>query len=444
MKDRVRKLREQADAATSEAQAKWGELNSAREALGNAEVGDGKAITDTPEFAAAQAAREAYDVAAEAASKADDAYKSVLEIMGAEAPERPIAGAFDKPAPAGSIGEQFVGSDVFKGVAARIPDTPGSKAKVGTTDSVPVATRDQARSILRGVKAEIFSTPEDVVAPDQKAGIRALPLLPPLTVLDLITFGTTDSTSVKWVREKAFTNAAAEVAESVEGTEVTKPESKLELEPVTFDVTTIAHWMPASKQSLRDVAGVRSLIDAKLEWGLRRRLAAQVINGGGTGADLKGVLNTANIGHVDRSGSDADTFVEDIYDGVVTVGDAYGEAPNVCFVNRDDYKMLRFAREMPDGKTATGAYIFGHPSRVNPIEVEGCLILPNWDLPANHSIMGVWREFGVWMHEGISIALSDSHDDFFIKNLVAILAEFACAAGVMETTAFCEIAPAGY
>jgi hypothetical protein len=66
-------------------------------------------------------------------------------------------------------------------------------------------------------------------------------------------------------------------------------------------------------------------------------------------------------------------------------------------------------------------------------------VLPNFDLPAGMSVMGVWREFAVWMHEGLSIALSDSHDDYFIKNLVAILAEFACAAGAMETVAFCEI-----
>ena len=56
--------------------------------------------------------------------------------------------------------------------------------------------------------------------------------------------------------------------------------------------------------------------------------------------------------------------------------------------------------------------------------------------------MGVWREFAVWMHEGISIAMSDSHEDYFINNMVAILAEFAAAAGAMETVAFCEVAPA--
>jgi len=442
LKERARKLREQADAATAEAQARWDALVVARDGLANAEIPEGKALTDTAEYTAAQDAKASYDTAATEARTAEDAYKAILELMGTEAPEgsptarmTPQASASGAPV---SIGEQFIASDVYRDVAARIPDTPGSKTKVGTTDSVPVADREQARAILRGPQATIFSTPAEVVAPDQAPGIRPLPLLPPLTVLDLITMATTDSTLVKWVRENVFTNAAAEVAESVQGAEVTKPEAALTLEPVDFPVTTIAHWMPASKQSLRDIAGVRSLIDSKLEWGLRRRLARQVINGDGAGANLLGICNTPGIGHVDRSGVDAMSLIEDIYDGAVSIGDAYGEAPNVCFLGRADYKLLRFARG-DEGGAGTGSFIFGPPTRVNPIEVEGCLVLPNFDLPAGMSVMGIWREFAVWMHEGISIALSDSHEDYFIKNLVAILAEFSAAAGAMETVAFAEI-----
>ncbi len=452
LKERARKLREQADAASAEASTRWDEFVQAKtalEALGEADV------SGTPELAAAQAAQETYDVAAEASRAAERAYREVLELLGDDAPQHP-AGRAAQPAAVGqgvSMGEQFTASDAFRDVAARIPETAGSKQAIGTTTSVRVADREQARTILRGPQAAIFSTPPAVVEPDAQPGIRPLPLLPPLTVLDLITLASTDSTSVKWVREKAFTNAAAEVAESTQGSEVTKPQAALELEPVSFDVKTIAHWLPASKQALRDVSGIRSLIDAKLEWGLRRRLAAQVIAGDGLGANLRGILNTSGIGHISRSGADAPSLIEDIYDGVVTIADAYGEQPNVCFVSRADYKLLRFARDSqatlttkPDAEVVyttidTGGFIFGSPTRSNPIEVEGTLVLPNFDLPAGHSIMGVWREFAVWMREGISIALSDSHEDYFIKNLVAILAEFACAAGAMETVAFCEIAP---
>jgi len=443
LKDRARALRTQADAKTAEASTKWDELVSAREALGSVESED---LTEAPEFAAAQAAKAAYEAAATEARTAEDAYKGVLEIMGTEAPEgRDPRTRSPQPAgeaPSASFGEAFTTSDVFKNVAARIPDTPGSKVQIGATESVQVATREQARALLRNRNPQgaIFSTPPDVVAPDQKPGIRPLPLLPPLTVLDLITMSTTDSTSVKWVRENVFTNAAAEVDESVAGDEITKPEATLTLEPVSFDVTTIAHWMPASKQSLRDVAGVKSLIDAKLEWGLRRRLAKQVISGDGIGPNLLGIVNTPGIGHVDRSGVDPESFIEDVFDGVNTIGDAYGEGPNVCFVSRADYKLLRFARDNSGFEDGTGGFIFGTPRGAsNPIEIENCLVLPNWDLPAGHSIMGIWREFAVWMHEGITIGMSDSHADYYVKNLVAILAEFSAAAGAMETVAFCEI-----
>ena len=449
LKERARTLREQADAATTEAQAKWDVLVTARTALADATVPEGQALTDTPEYVAAQAAKEAYDVAGTAATTAGDGYKAVLELMGTEAPDgaarvhgQHVPDANEAPV---SLGAQFTDSDVFRDVSARIPNTPGSKLAIGTTESIQVANREQARSILRSPQGAIFSTPPDVVEPQVQPGIRPLPLLPPLTVLDLITMATTDSTSVKWIREKAFANAAAEVAESAAGYEITKPESTLELEAVNFDVTTVAHWIPASKQSLRDVAGVKSLIDAKLEWGLRRRLAKQVINGDGIGANLKGIVNTVGIGHVDRPASfTAESFMEAIYDGSVTIGDAYGESPNVCFVNRADYKLLRFARDNSGYAVGTGSYIFGSPTRSNPIEVEGTLILPNFDLPADTSIMGVWREFAVWMHEGISIGMSDSHADYYVKNLVAILAEFSAAAGAMETVAFCEIRPTGY
>jgi len=105
---------------------------------------------------------------------------------------------------------------------------------------------------------------------------------------------------------------------------------------------------------------------------------------------------------------------------------------------------LRFARDNSGFEAGTGGYIFGTPRSVNAIEVEGCLVLPNFDLPRGMSIMGIWREFAVWMHEGITIGMSDSHADYYVKNLVAILAEFSAAAGAMETVAFCEISAAEY
>jgi hypothetical protein len=445
LRDRARSLREQAEAARKNAQTSWDVLTEARTALAVVDADD---PTSVPEYQRAMDALAAYNGSAEASTKADDAYTGILALLGEDAPQGSPLDRITQRAPDGvgrrSMGEAFTSSEVFQNLRKRISAGEGSSLPIGVTPAVKVTTREEASALMRRPQGAVFSTPDEVVAPDQSPGIRPLPLLPPLTVLDLITIASTDSTSVKWVIEKAFTNAAAEVAESVEGTPVTKPESALELDVVTYEVTTIAHWIPASKQALRDVAGVRSLIDAKLEWGLRRRAALQLIAGNGSSPNLRGICNTTGIGHVDRSGSDAMSLIEDIYDGVYTIGDAYGEAPNVCLVSRADYKLLGFARDNSGFEGGTGAFIYGPPTSVNPIDVEGCLVLPNFDLPSGMSVMGVWRELAMWMHEGISIAASDSHASYFVQNLVAILAEMAAAAGPMETKAFCEISPAEY
>jgi HK97 family phage major capsid protein len=56
------------------------------------------------------------------------------------------------------------------------------------------------------------------------------------------------------------------------------------------------------------------------------------------------------------------------------------------------------------------------------------------------AILGDWRKAVVWDREMTNISVSDSHDDFFIRNIVAILAEMRAAFGVLRPTAFVEVA----
>lgn len=432
LSERARSLRERANATQAAASEAWDGLIEAKAALAEFEVPEGTSLTETEAYKAAQSAKAAYDAAADAHTEADKEYKAVLELMGTEAPAAPKAATVEVVA--SNPGKRLVQSEVYQELRARIPEAPGSKVQIGNTERIEVADRATAKTLLLP-RAAVFSTPDDVVAPDQAAGIRPR-YEQPLEVLDFITMASTDSTSVKWVREKEFSNAAAEVAETTQATRTSnvKPESALTLEPVTFEVKTIAHWMPLSKQSLRDVAGLESLVNAKMLWGLRKRLATQVMKGDGEGENLLGITNTPGIGSVAKTGATAEHMISDIYDACTRVVDYYGEQPNVCFVPRDDYKKLRFAT-LGEG---AGGYIFGPPTAATPVEIEGTLILPSADVV--NPIVGVWREYAVWMHEGFGLSFTDTHDDFFIRNLVALLAEFSAAAGAMEVAAFCEVA----
>ena len=112
LKTRARKLREQADAATAEASARWDDFAQARKAV--EALGDDVDTSVAPEFAAAQAAQVAYNEAGDVAGKAANDYKAVLELMAIDSAEaiaqnHPMYEASEIPAGA------FGGSAAFAG-----------------------------------------------------------------------------------------------------------------------------------------------------------------------------------------------------------------------------------------------------------------------------------------------------------------------------------------
>ena len=106
------------------------------------------------------------------------------------------------------------------------------------------------------------------------------------TVADLMLQGTTDNNSVEYYEETTFTNAAATVAEGV-----AKPESAIAWTLRTESVRKIAHWIPATKESLDDVAFLESTIRARLAFGVQRTEEAQLLTGDGTGTEPPGLIN---------------------------------------------------------------------------------------------------------------------------------------------------------
>jgi hypothetical protein len=111
-----------------------------------------------------------------------------------------------------------------------------------------------------------------------------------LSVRDLLTAGRTDKNSIQFIQETSYTNAAATVSETA-GT--TKPQSEIYFDIVTSPVTTIAHWVQATRQILDDVPMLQSYINGRLIYGLKYVEDNQLLNGGGTGTDLNGIYTQA-------------------------------------------------------------------------------------------------------------------------------------------------------
>lgn len=261
----------------------------------------------------------------------------------------------------------------------------------------------------------------------------------PLTVLDAITRGTTTSDLVEFVRVNSTTNAAAAVPEATQvassGDEAAdKPESAVAMERVQAPVVTIAHWIPATKRALSDAAQVRTLIDNFLRYGLNEALEDEVVSGTG-GDGFTGILNT--------TGRQTQAWVVDFADDrdlLVTTRKArtkirtIGRArPTAYMFNPEDLERLDLLRD------GNGQFYFGGPDAGSAGQLWRVPTIESEAVPAGTGLLGDFRQAVLWDREAASISVSDSHNDFFTRNLVAILAELRAAFGVLRPAAFVEI-----
>jgi HK97 family phage major capsid protein len=128
-----------------------------------------------------------------------------------------------------------------------------------------------------------------LVLPDVQPGIVPV-YVGPIVVANLFAPGQTDSNAVSYMKETAYTVAAAPVAETA-----TKPESAITFAAVTEPVRKLAHWIPASEEILEDVAQMRSYINARLRVGLELVEDDQLLNGTGVAPELSGVLTRPGL-----------------------------------------------------------------------------------------------------------------------------------------------------
>lgn len=253
----------------------------------------------------------------------------------------------------------------------------------------------------------------------------------PLTVLDLIGRGTTGSDTIEYVRQGAHTNAAAPVAEATatgDGTGA-KPESAMILAIVTEVVKTIAHWIPVTRRALSDAGQIRSMIDEWLRYGLMEELEDQILNGSGVGENMTGIYNTTGT-TTQAWDSNILTTTRKARTQVMTVGRA---TPTGYLFHPTDWQTIDLLQDNE------ARYYFGGPSAIGAPRLWGLPVVESEANTVGFGLCADWRMAMLWDREQTQILVSDSHSDFFIRNMIAILAELRAALAVYRPAAFVEM-----
>ncbi len=278
--------------------------------------------------------------------------------------------------------------------------------------------------------AGAFITPEDT-------GIYEPLGRYPLSLRDLISLRTTTSDSVEFVRQTSQVTQSTPVAEAniTDYTGATgqvsgeKPEGAVAFERVTENVKTIAVWIPATKRAISDAAQLRGLIDQELREDVAEELENQLINGDGVGENFTGLANTANI-LAQAFDTDIITTTRKAITNLLLNGK---QIPTAWLLHPTDWESIDLTQDLQ------GRYYWGGPQAQGPRTLWGVPVVQSFLLTQGTAYLGNWRKMVLWDREQATISVSDSHSDFFIRNMIAILAEMRAAMGVIRPSAFVEV-----
>lgn len=328
-----------------------------------------------------------------------------------------------------TLGERFTKSNEYKSLMAAHP------AGISQKSSVQMGTVQ----VPGGMKALLTSggqTSGDagtLVSP-QQLGLQPYPYVAP-KLRQVITQGTTNSDKVEYaqvvptVAAAGTTNAAKGVKESpaTTGSVGVKPESALAFRKASADVITIAHWMPVTKKTLSDAGQIRTIIDNFLRQGLEEEVERLILNGDKDAPtkgeeEWDGILKTSGLQNQTFDG-DAPRTIRRAISKVTKLG----ATVNSVLVSPE------LDEELDLLKDSTGRYLGAGPWSQGPGTIWG---RPRVVVPAlsgtGKFILGDLSTCVLWDREQATITATDSHADFFIRNLVAVLAEMRAAFGIIN------------
>ncbi|MDB4277799.1 phage major capsid protein [Gammaproteobacteria bacterium] len=250
----------------------------------------------------------------------------------------------------------------------------------------------------------------------------------PIFIRDLVNHMPTMDSAVEVMRELLFSNNAAPQA----GQLVAKAESDITFSQETYAVQTIAHWLPAARQMLSDVARLRSYIDGRLMYGLDLEMDQQLLLGDGTGQNFLGLLVDPAVTDIGASvGLEGEVMIDHIRKAVTAcqLNEYYNI--NGVVLNPQDWEAIELA------KGSDGHYIWvsvtqGGESRLWRVPV----VITN-AMPVGEFILGDWT-MGATLYdrEQKSVRVSESHADYFVRNGVVVLAEERAAFAIELPRAF--------
>ena len=329
-----------------------------------------------------------------------------------------------------------------------VEEAPAGVKTIGEQFTETAAYQNYMSNGVKGVdsQAEFKTTlnttgypPESLRAP----GILETALRDPNAVIGLFDQIQTDQNAFVYLEETTFTNNAGEIAES--GDISSANESALAFTERTESIRKIATFLPVTDELLADVAGIQGYVNSRLTTMMRLRMDNQLLNGDGSAPNLTGVLNKSGINTFAYGSYSGELRkIGQIYQAITEIRkDAFIEPDAVVMHPSDWYDIVTTTSSVETSGSRNPLFVVagGFGADVAPT-IWGLKVVPSTAIAEGTMLVG---KFGggdaaqIVSRQGVDLAVSDSHSDFFAKNQLAIRLTMRLGFVVYKPTAFCSI-----
>ncbi len=352
-----------------------------------------------------------------------------------------IGGNFDSHMAAnkarhGELSEQVMGIQArtleLEQRAARPRGDPGGSYDGGgavlrqlleaSADLKAVAANKQRRAVIDlppGYFRAQITSGGGLPLPETIPGIVA-PAQRRFTIRSLIPSVPTTAGSMQYLREVAFTNAAASVSETI-----AKPESDITFELKVAVVSTLAHWIRVSTQCLDDWPQLQLHIDGRLRYGLAYVEEEQLLKGSGTGNNLQGLMTVATAFSGSGSGTRADILRRAVTQLAVSDLSATG-----IVLHPSDWETIELLKD------STLQYIWANPRQLAGPSLWGLPVVSTNAQTAGSFLVADFPQAALILdREQARVDISTEDGDNFVTNRATIRAEERLGLAILRTLA---------
>lgn len=400
--------------------------------------------TDLPEFDAFRS--EALNAFESAVGQSEAGSPSGIVVVG----ERGQGG--NPAAVALGIGTQFVKSKGFKEAAENILNRRSSNEKFAADLPLgPLSARMGGPAMQRAgftstdmaaVNATLVQTP--IILGVQK-----------LSILDLISPGTMDHQSVIYPIEASFNpnngaNGGLGLPQSGVAQSVPERGLKPSWDPVLgvgrADAQVIAVMATVPIQFMQDFSAFGSYINQRGPYLVDIETERQILYGSGQNGELQGITSTPGIlrravqNNTPASGNE--TCYDSLYKALTDIRVASYFEPDGYAIHPYDWEVIRLMKDANGQPIATGPFYapYGNGMVVEMELLWGKPVAKTVSVLQGRPIAGAWKLGAQYfMRMGMQIEMSNSHLDYFDRNLLRLRFEHRLALAVYRPVCFEEL-----